>query len=114
MSQIEIRCDKKNQFELILLFDVECIKRNSVILSFFLSFHFRTYHITCISATQAALYKSVIDTCGDTETFNVTFGKADGVQAATTYECSIKLEADGSKSAKSIPVDVLTPLLLQG
>ena len=75
-----------------------------------LQFYSRSYHVTCVSATQGTLYKTVVDDCGNTTTFNLTFNGTDGVQDGTNYECSIKLEADGNNSARSIPVDVVTPL----
>ena len=66
--------------------------------------------MTCVSATKGTLYKTVVDDCGNTTTFNLTFNGTDGVQDGTKYECSLQLEADGNNSAKSVPVEVATPL----
>ena len=86
------------------------LSSNGPFLDPLLPFYSRSYHVTCVSATQGTLYKTVVDDCGNTTTFNLTFNGTDGVQDATNYECSIKLEVDGNYSAKSIPIDVVTPL----
>ncbi|KAL3841579.1 hypothetical protein ACJMK2_019700, partial [Sinanodonta woodiana] len=67
------------------------------------------FSITCISKTAAALHKLIVIFDDKVTRHKHSFTQADGVQAGTTYQCSIQMGIAGVISAKSNPVFVTTP-----
>ena len=65
--------------------------------------------MTCVSVSAATLEDTLddTDTTAGSSSFSMSF--TTGVEAGTTYECSIKMERDGYTSAKSAPAIVVTP-----
>ena len=76
-------------------------------LSFFSS---SSYIINCVSNTATTLTKTIVDDKAQEgpTTFNVTLTETDGVVPGTIYECSVEMEMDGYRSAKSFPTVLIT------
>ncbi|KAK3582849.1 hypothetical protein CHS0354_039999 [Potamilus streckersoni] len=67
------------------------------------------FSVTCISKAASTLHKVLLVFNDKVDRYNLNFTKADGVQAGTTYECSIQMGFSGEVSAKSSPVFIITP-----
>ncbi|KAL3880478.1 hypothetical protein ACJMK2_032714, partial [Sinanodonta woodiana] len=67
------------------------------------------FSVTCISKVASTLHKVLLVLNDKVRRYNLSFTKADGVQAGTTYECSVQMGFSGDVSAKSSPVFIITP-----